>query len=170
MENRLFQPFTRRSVEADRSAVLTHAPRLPGAAEEEMRLAKQVDVTVLVTAENPHDREACARVIHAASRYSRGPFVIVSGKSLNAGAEEIVSADRLAEARGGTLFVDDVAELNAIGQAQLLSLVETREAAVRVVAGASRHLERERASGVFSETLFYRLNIIHVNLKEGSDS
>jgi DNA-binding NtrC family response regulator len=74
------------------------------------------------------------------------------------------------EARGGTLFVDDIARLTRPAQVQLHALlVEERmrrnsRTRVRVVAGASRHLDPERASGTFCPALFYRLNLIHVDL------
>jgi DNA-binding NtrC family response regulator len=79
------------------------------------------------------------------------------------------------QARGGTLFLDDVLALATDAQAHLLSLLKERMAPlsstvafaksrVRIVAGASRHLHAERATGAFCELLFYRLNIIHVDL------
>ena len=69
------------------------------------------------------------------------------------------------QARGGTLFLDDVITLPADAQAHLLSLLNERMAPlsstvafdrsrVRIVAGASRHLDAERATGAFCELLF----------------
>jgi DNA-binding NtrC family response regulator len=78
------------------------------------------------------------------------------------------------QAAGGSLFIDDVAALTEREQVELFSLLEARRthssaqprhrSSVRVIAGASRHLDSERASGAFSEPLFYRLNVIHIDL------
>lgn len=136
------------------------------ACDDELRLASAADTPVLITCENGATREACARLIHNAGRSSHTPLVTVSAKHIKTEA---------VNARGGTLFVDDIAELDAYGQAQLLAWLDERLASqaswlhlsnrgARIIAGASRHLDTERASGAFSETLFYRLNIIHVDL------
>jgi transcriptional regulator of acetoin/glycerol metabolism len=156
--------------------------------EGDIRLAARVRVPVLVTAKDSEQRSMCARLIHANGEWVRGPFVTLSqndmdspGRNLDpfARAHRIGNALMLRhqfdQARGGTLFLDDVLTLPADTQAHLLSLLNERMAPlcstvafdrsrVRIVAGASRHLDAERATGAFCELLFYRLNIIHVDL------
>jgi DNA-binding NtrC family response regulator len=148
--------------------------------EEDLRLAAQVDVPVLVTADSPDHRSMCARLIHDIGIAGGGPFVTFSTGGLSIvssgprDCEENVLRRQFERARGGTLFIDDIATLRAAVQAQLLSLLEERArhgssrgssgAPVRVVAGASRHLDMERATGAFCTPLFYRLNLIHINL------
>jgi len=147
--------------------------------EEDLRLAARFDVPVLVTADSREHRSMCARLIHDIGM-AGGPFVTFStgGLSIVSSSprerEEAVLRRQFERARGGTLFIDDIATLRAAVQAQLLSLLEERVhdessirssgGSVRVVAGASRHLDRERETGVFCTPLFYRLNLIHINL------
>ena len=147
---------------------MSRGTRRTGAADE-LRLAQQVDVTTLVTAASRSEREATARAIHRGSGRRRRAFVTVSAKSLDVGpsaqAAAAIDTDfppQIAAARGGTLYVDDIVGLSAWGQARLLALLD--EPRFRIIAGASRHLDRERSSGAFAETLFYRLNIVHVDL------
>jgi DNA-binding NtrC family response regulator len=144
--------------------------------EEDLRLAARVDVPVLVTADSRDHRNLCARLIHDIGVYGGGPFVMFSVDAGDEAAEEakaVMLRRQFERARGGTLFVDDIAMLPAATQAQLLSLLEERlrhgsavapSNAVRVVAGASRHLDAEREAGAFCTPLFYRLNLIHINL------
>lgn len=144
--------------------------------EEDLRLAARVDVPVLVTADSRDHRNLCARLIHDIGVYGGGPFVTFSIDDEDEAAEEAKVAMLRREferARGGTLFVDDIAMLRAATQAQLLSLLEERvrhgsavapSDSVRIVAGASRHLDAEREAGAFCTPLFYRLNLIHINL------
>ena len=156
--------------------------------EGEIRLAARVRVPVLITAGDAEQRSLCARLIHAYGEWVRGPFVTLSQNDVGvpeqnpdpfARAHRIGNALMLRhqfdQARGGTLFLDDVVTLPADGQAHLLSLLNERMAPlssnaafdrsrVRIVAGASRHLGAERATGAFCEPLFYRLNLIHVDL------
>jgi len=155
--------------------------------DDDLCLAAQVHVPVLVTAASRNHRDMCARIIHASGARALGPFVTFPGNGAAApvaGASSCpdedgpASAVRLCRqfemARGGTLFVDDIATLTADVQQQLLSLLLERALPhansnakpvrfdVRIIAGASRHLDAERATGAFCEPLFYRLNIVHV--------
>ena len=140
--------------------------------EEDLRLAAGVDVPVLVTADSRDHRNLCARLIHDIGGYGGGPFVTFSTDDMGATAD-VVLRRQFEQARGGTLFIDDIAMLRAATQAQLLSLLEERlrdgspvapsGGQVRVVAGASRHLDTERETGAFCTPLFYRLNLIHID-------
>jgi two-component system response regulator AtoC len=136
---------------------------------DDIRLAARLFVPVLITAEHGDERLACARLIHTNSRCGGGPFVaITSGGS--------AVADWFLHARHGSLFIDDVGALTADVQRQLLAQLDLRglpsltadghpfASGVRILAGSSRHLGAARDSGAFSEPLFYRLNVIHVDL------
>jgi len=153
--------------------------------EDDLRLAARVDVPVLVTADSRRQRNMCARLIHDSRGYER-PFVTFSVHEPGAvvekangswrvhDREDIVLLRQFELARGGTLFIEDIADLRMATQALLYSLLDERlrqlpsdrlsGARVRLVAGASRHLDTERATGVFCTSLFYRLNLIHINL------
>ena len=151
--------------------------------EDDLRLAARVDVPVLVTADSRRQRNMCARLIHDSRGYDR-PFVTFSVNERGAvvekangswrvhDREDIVLRRQFELARGGTLFIDDIADLRAAAQALLHLLLDERlphlpsgrpSGRVRLVAGASRHLDTERATGAFCASLFYRLNLIHID-------
>jgi DNA-binding NtrC family response regulator len=140
---------------------------VPRDAHEDIRLATVVLAPALITAASRELRTLCARWIHISGRRAPGPFVAVSGASTHpAGLRRYFE-----RAWGGTLFVEDLAALDAAAQNALLALVEKQAhprgdtpCRARVIAGASRHLNVERASGAFSDALFYRLNVVHINL------
>lgn len=139
--------------------------------DDDIDLAAHVLAPVLVTSADPDERQMCARLIHASGDFVHGPFVAtdVNGDL----PHDDVLRHQFDQARGGTLFIDDIATLTSAAQAQLMSLLEEHahahrstpelDARVRVIAGASRHLAAERETGAFSEPLFYRLNVIHVD-------
>lgn len=152
--------------------------------EDDLRLAAVLDVPVLVTADSRAQRNLFARLIHDIGS-GPGPFVTFSSDDVRGAVggsnvlphrhpEHMILRRQFERARGGTLFIDDITVLRAAAQFQLLSLLEERwsqdssglqaHARVRVVAGASRHLDKERAAGAFYDPLFYRLNLIHINL------
>ena len=152
--------------------------------EDDLQLAARVDVPVLVTADSRRQRTMCARLIHDGGGYER-PFVIFSVGDPGAiveksngswrvyDREDVVLRRHFELARGGTLFIDDIALLREATQGLLHALLEVRlrqvasarpaGGRVRVVAGASRHLDAERQAGAFCTPLFYRLNVIHID-------
>ena len=117
--------------------------------EEDLRLAARVDVPVLVTADNRDHRNMCARLIHDAGIAGGGPFVTFStgGLSIVSSSprerEETVLRRQFELARGGTLFIDDIATLREAVQAQLLSLLEG--------SAAWKHGRRDRRTNQASE-------------------
>jgi two-component system C4-dicarboxylate transport response regulator DctD len=124
---------------------------------DDVALAAREDLPVLVTSETRDRRTMCSQLIHAISDAREGPFVtFVSGGELGRHCEQ---------ARGGTLFIDDIAALTRAEQVLLSALLEN-DRRTRVIAGASRHLDAELEDGSVSEALFYRLNLIHVDLTE----
>ncbi len=138
---------------------------------EDIRIAARTLVPVLITSDRAPQREYCARMIHERSGRARRPFVRFSAGALNGrdGAVRRVLRDRFAQARGGTLFIDNVARLGPSGQHELSLLLEESLRAhpdrdVRILAGASRQLDDRRSSGAFNECLFYRLNAIRLDL------
>jgi DNA-binding NtrC family response regulator len=155
--------------------------------DDELHMAARIRVPVLITAESREQRETSARRIHTDGNNMPGPFVVFPSDAAGANVEgaHLSSAVRarddgvtlrqqFEEALGGTLFIEDIARLTRDAQAQLcclleeyqlrMSTVSTDGPSVRVIAGASRHLDAERAAGAFCEPLFYRLNVIHIDL------
>jgi DNA-binding NtrC family response regulator len=140
--------------------------------EYDLKLAVQSDVAVLVTAQMAADRLALAQLIHSRSDRARGPLVVLDCGGRTSRTDAVLQA--FEHAHGGTLFIQDVASLDAKAQAALLSLLENervpRDSAVatvapgvRVIAGANRSLYEAIGPEGFSERLYYRLNVIHVN-------
>jgi len=155
----------------------------------EIKVAALLHVPVLITGASRLDREMCARLIHANGVEAKGPFVTCFS---NGGAEaahdragslehgqpdDFASmSGRFMQARSGTLYIDDVVTLTAPAQLLLLSLLDRSSRAVadarsalqpaRIIAGAARHLDAQRHAGTVSETLFCRLNQLHIDLTD----
>jgi transcriptional regulator of acetoin/glycerol metabolism len=137
-----------------------------------IRAAKRVAaraLPILLVGETGTGKELFARALHAAGERASAPFVAVSCGELS---EELLQG-ALAQAKGGTLFLDDVGELPATLQARLLHVLEHREAAasgerraddVRLIAASAASLEPRIRRKEFREDLFYRLQGLALTL------
>lgn len=148
------------------------------------------DITVLLLGETGAGKEVFAQAIHQGSKRKQQPFVAVNcsafGKELLeselfgyvAGAFTGAAKDRkgfFEEARGGTIFLDEIGEMPVELQAKLLRVLETQEfyrvgeavptkTDVRIIAATNRNLETEISNGHFRADLFYRLSAFQVQL------
>jgi DNA-binding NtrC family response regulator len=148
------------------------------------------DVPVLVTGESGTGKEMVARAVHRASRRASGPFEPVDCASLPETLFESElfghergaftgavgrRAGRLERASGGTVFLDEVAEIPPGIQAKLLRFLETRTferlggtgpvtVDARVIAATHRDLAARIKEGLFREDLFYRLDVVTVRV------
>jgi len=148
------------------------------------------DGTVLIGGEPGVGKTFCAKFLHARSERSRGPFIDVHTSLLHDGdaqvllfGREVQQADGsivvvpgfMEQALGGTLFIDDVAELDAPVQQSLFAALSTGrwvrvggmaplEADVRVVVATRYDLQQEIRSGRFREDLYHLLKVVPVHI------
>ena len=146
--------------------------------------------TVLLRGESGTGKELMARAVHEASPRAARPFVAVNCAALNKGLIEselfghekgaFTGADarrigRFEQGDGGTLFLDELAEIPLDVQVKLLRVLQERkiervgsgveiEVDVRLIGATNRDLEALVAQGTFREDLFYRLNVVAVDL------
>jgi two-component system, NtrC family, nitrogen regulation response regulator GlnG len=129
------------------------------------------DVTVLIEGESGAGKERVARAIHSHSRRAAGPFVTISLAGLGARQvdQDLFGAGgKFAQARGGTLFLEDLDELPSEAQTRLAGLLHAEEPDerpdVRLIAATQRSLAPLVRQGAFRQDLFYRLNVVTIRL------
>ncbi len=159
----------------------------------------QSDVTVLVRGETGTGKELVAAAIHKRSKRKEEPFIKLNCAAITDslleselfGHEKGAFTDaketrkgRFELADGGTLFLDEIGDISASAQVKLLRVLQEREfervgggktirVNVRLVAATNRDLEQMVKDGEFREDLYYRLNVIPIDLpplrKRGED-
>jgi DNA-binding NtrC family response regulator len=158
--------------------------------QKRIGMAAASDVPVLITGETGTGKELVARALHRASARAQAPFIAVNCAAIPAdlleselfghrrGAFSGATIERqgyFREADGGTLLLDEIGDMPLSMQAKLLRVLQ--EAAVtplgssqpvpvdvRVVAATHRHIDRLIADGRFRSDLFYRLNVLPIEL------
>lgn len=169
--------------------ILGSSPAILEAKELAGKVA-ETDTTVLLLGETGTGKEVFAQAIHEASHRRSGPFVAVNCSALGkdileselfghkVGAFTGAVKDKrglLEEANGGTIFLDEIGEMNIDLQAKLLRVLETSEffkvgdskptkVNVRIIAATNRDLKHESENGFFRLDLFYRLSVFQIRL------
>jgi len=152
--------------------------------------AAKTPASILIMGESGTGKSVIARAVHQQSHLADRPFVTVSCPSLS---KELLESDlfghvkgaftgavrdhwgKVKVAAGGTLFLDEIGDLPIEIQPKLLRLLQereyerlgeniTRKAEVRVIAATSRDLKKRVAEGIFREDLYFRLNVITVEM------
>lgn len=125
---------------------------------------------VLITGEPGTGKEVVARTIHALSTRADKSFAVLSCASLHPErieAELFGGGGILEKTSGGSLFLDEVADMSMEVQAKIVRMVQDQnlsESDVRIMASTSRDLEAMCADGKFRQDLFYRLNVVPVRV------
>ena len=152
--------------------------------------ASRTPASILLLGESGTGKSALARVVHQQSHLADKPLVTVSCPSLS---KELLESElfghtkgaftgavkdrwgKVKAAHGGTLFLDEIGDLPMEIQPKLLRLLQeqeyerlgeniTRQAQIRVIAATNRDLKKRIAEGAFREDLYFRLNVIAVEV------
>ena len=172
-----------------RFGIIGNDPALNRALEVAMRVAP-TDLSVLITGESGVGKEFFPQVIHAYSARKHGTYIAVNCGAIPEGTidSELFGHEKgsftgatearkgyFEEANGGTIFLDEVAELPQTTQVRLLRVLQTGEfirvgssksqkTDVRVVAATNINLREAIATGRFREDLYYRLNTVPIEV------
>ena len=157
---------------------------------EVLEKAARTPASILLLGESGTGKSALARVVHQRSHLADQPLVTVSCPSLS---KELLESElfghtkgaftgavkdrwgKVKAASGGTLFLDEIGDLPMEIQPKLLRLLQekeyerlgeniTRQADLRIIAATNRDLKKRMAEGAFREDLFFRLNVIAVEV------
>ncbi|MDQ3684348.1 MAG: sigma-54 dependent transcriptional regulator, partial [Acidobacteriota bacterium] len=192
-QRELFRENRQLRRELDRRYSFTEIIGTSGALQSVFRLVEKVASTntnILIEGESGTGKELIARAIHHNSPRGDRPFVAINCGALpetlleselfghTKGAFTGAIANKpglLRAAEGGTVFLDEIGEVNSAMQVRLLRAVQEHEVTpvgagrsvtfdARIICATNRDLEKEVAAGRFREDLFYRLNVIEVHL------
>jgi DNA-binding NtrC family response regulator len=157
---------------------------------ETIKTVKNSSSTVLITGETGTGKELVARALHFSSRRKDTPFIAVNCAAIprelieselfgcEKGAYTGAHARRIGkfeETSGGTIFLDELGELDIGVQAKILRVLQEKEIVrlggnakikvdCRVIASTNRDLRQEVREGRFREDLFYRINVIEIKV------
>jgi len=171
------------------SSIISHSSKMDEVLSVASR-ASQSKATVLITGENGTGKEVLAKAIHFASARKDKPFVTVNIPTLSENLLEselfghekgaFTGADKLKKGRfeianGGTIFLDEIGDMTSGAQVKLLRTLqentiervgssETFSIDVRVLAATNQDLEKKIQEGTFREDLYYRLNVVKINI------
>ena len=177
------------AVAEENHAIVSQDPRMAAV----LKLADQVapsDATLLVVGESGTGKELLARYLHDKSRRAQGRFVAINCAAIpenlleselfgyEKGAFTGAVARRIGkfeEASGGTLLLDEISEMDPRLQSKLLRAIQEREidriggtrpikVDVRIIATSNRNMEDEVAKGNFREDLYFRLNVMKLEI------
>ncbi len=153
-------------------------------------IAAPTEYNIVITGESGTGKELLARIIHRISTRSDGPFVTINmaAFSRNLIEDDLFGHERgaytgaLADkkgffeaAQGGTIFLDEITELELPLQGKLLRVIQERELYrlgstelknidVRIISATNKHIKEAIQKGQFREDLFYRLNMFHIHI------
>ena len=150
----------------------------------------QTDLTVMITGESGTGKELVARALHEYGKRRNGPFVAINMAAI---PRELIESElfghekgaftgaqnrhvgRFEQAEGGTLFLDEIGDMPMEAQTRLLRVLQEGEYTtvggrtpirtnVRIIAATNRDLQQQIDQGLFREDLFYRLNVVPLQI------
>ena len=177
------------AVTEEQSTMIADDPSMQNVVKLANKIAPS-EATVLITGESGTGKEVMSQHIHAKSKRAGGPFIAVNCAAIpenlleselfghEKGAFTGATARRIGkfeEANGGTLLMDEVSEMHPQLQAKLLRAIQEREVTrvgsnaavkvdVRIIATSNRDLEKSVEKGEFREDLYFRLNVVNLEL------
>jgi len=181
----------RAGLQIEAEEIVGRSPRLLAALEVARRAAEDGSCTVLLSGETGTGKELVAHAIHRGSPRNAAPFVAVNCATLAPNLADSIlfghqrgaytdatTATRglFVEANGGTVFLDEVQELDLRVQAKFLRFLQDRRAVavggegggrvvdVRIFAGGNCELSTAVEAGAFRSDLYYRLNVLPIHL------
>ncbi|WP_175650051.1 sigma-54-dependent transcriptional regulator [Pseudomonas sp. Marseille-P9899] len=190
IHNTLAVPASDEMAVAEQGALLGQSPAMRGLQAAVQRIANSSATRILLLGESGTGKTLVAQALHANSARSAHPFIEVNCAAL---PEQLIEAELFGSEKGsytgahqkrvglvtqannGTLFLDEIGELPLALQAKLLHFLENgsyravgasqaSSADVRVVAATNRDLADDVRQGRFREDLFYRLNVITIDI------
>lgn len=173
----------------DMGELISHSPAMKKVLELTPAVA-ETSTTVLIQGETGTGKELIARAIHVLHRGRKAPFVAVNCAALpdtlleselfgyKSGAFTGAKTDkpgRFAQARGGTMFLDEIGDMSLSLQTKLLRVLQEKsfeplgasqseKTDARIIAATNRDLEQLVKLGAFRQDLFYRINIVRIEL------
>jgi len=173
-----------------RAKIVCRHPSMREVLEKSEKIAQNPNITVLIRGASGTGKELIARLIHTRGPTNEGPFVEINcsaipdtlletelfGHEKGAFTDAKIRKKGLFElADGGTVFLDEIGNMSMKLQSKLLRVIEEKrfmrlggtdeiEVKVRILAATNVDLERALADGTFREDLYYRLNVISVEL------
>jgi two-component system, NtrC family, response regulator HydG len=180
------EPGNRSVINRDSLQIITQSKTMLNVLEH-IKLAGPSETTVLILGESGTGKELVANALHITSRRNVKPLVFVNCGALPPGIieSELFGHEKgsytgaiekrigkFEEADGGTIFLDEIGELQADLQVKFLRVLQqkeiqpvggkTKKIDVRIIAATNRHLDEEVAAGRFRMDLYYRLNVFPI--------
>jgi len=175
--------------QTDQGPLIGRSPAMQGIFRSMARLL-HTDLSVMITGESGSGKEVVARALHDLGHRKGGPFIAINMAAIPHDLIEselfghekgaFTGADRrhegrFAQARGGTLFLDEIGDMPPEAQTRLLRVLqdgtytrvggrELLRSDVRIIAATHKNLPEQIKTGQFRDDLFYRLNVVPLNL------
>jgi two-component system, NtrC family, nitrogen regulation response regulator NtrX len=174
------------------STMIGHSPTMNQLRQTVERAAK-ANSRIMIVGPSGGGKELAARTLHSMSSRAEGPFIVINAGSIVPERMEVElfgveqtngeyqrKAGALEEAHGGTLFIDEVADMPRETQSKILRVLVDQtfqrvggmtkvNVDVRIVSSTTRNLETEIAEGRFREDLYHRLSVVPIRVPPLSD-